>query len=176
MSLQPENHLAESRQILQPTHVAITNARLDHTEAWRNRREIASVLALERHTGSQFIFRKCRFRRRSPKRRIGRAKLFSCPSGQGVRFYGAPGRGPNLQKTSIWSVRSPEHDIDDGTIQRGLGANTHDIGRLGIWQTGIESRTVFFVTLLPPTTLNPPLRSCPSTGAKVPGNLEVWEF
>lgn len=46
MSIQPENHAVESRMMLRPHIVVITNIRLDHTDAMGNTRdEIAAVLA-----------------------------------------------------------------------------------------------------------------------------------
>lgn len=48
MSLHPENHRVEARSILKPQVVAVTNLRVDHTEAHgRTREEVASVLALD---------------------------------------------------------------------------------------------------------------------------------
>ena len=47
MSISPENHHVESRQILQPQILVITNARPDHTHAMgRSAERVASVLAL----------------------------------------------------------------------------------------------------------------------------------
>jgi len=47
MSIHPENHFIESRKILKPGIVVITNVRLDHTDAMgENKDDIAAVLAL----------------------------------------------------------------------------------------------------------------------------------
>ncbi|HYK90189.1 MAG TPA: poly-gamma-glutamate synthase PgsB [Acidobacteriota bacterium] len=48
MSIHPENHYIEAQRILKPNIVAVTNVRLDHTEAMGDREEdIASVLSLD---------------------------------------------------------------------------------------------------------------------------------
>ncbi len=48
MSIRPENHFAESRQMLKPDIVVITNVRRDHTEIMgETEEEIASVLSLD---------------------------------------------------------------------------------------------------------------------------------
>jgi poly-gamma-glutamate synthase PgsB/CapB len=176
MSLQPENHLAESRQILQPTHVAITNARLDHTEVMGETvEEIASVLALDVTRGSAVYIPQMSLPAPIAEAAHRRgAKLFPVPAGQGVRFYGAPGQGSEFtENIDLVCAIALSMNIDDGTIQRGLEQTRHDIGRLGIWQTGIESRTVFFVNAFAANDPESTFAVLSKVRAQVPGNLEV---
>ncbi len=147
MSIHPENHLAESWQILQPTIVAITNVRLDHTEAMGNTvEEIASVLSLD-ITPESAIFvpeRSCLAPFATAAESCA-GSLHRIPPAEGSRFYGIQGQAMFPENIDLVCAIARHMNLDDDTIRRGLSKVRYDVGHLGIWQAEISGRTLYFV-------------------------------
>jgi poly-gamma-glutamate synthase PgsB/CapB len=176
MSLQPENHFSESRQILQPTLVAITNARLDHTETMgATVEEIASVLALDITPGSSVFIPGMSLLAPITEAANSRgAGLFPIPAGEGARFYGVPGQGLEFpENIDLVCAIARSMDINDETIQRGLEQTRHDIGRLGVWQVGMGTRAVYFVNAFAANDPESTFGVLAKVRERVPGNLEA---
>jgi gamma-polyglutamate synthase len=145
MSIHPENHGVETRKILQPTIVAVTNARLDHTETMgATVEQIASVLALDIVPESKVFIPEHSLLEpfvESAKRRS--ASIFPVASGVGTRFYWHTAEFP--ENVDLVCAIARHMNVDDETLERGLRKTRHDVGQLGIWRAEAGGRTLYFV-------------------------------
>ena len=139
MSIHPENHLIEARQLLKPDLVLVTNFRVDHTAAVGETREaVASALALDVPRGARAFVpqSECLPEFRSAVEERG-GEVIEVPKGTrsaqldddsgaaAVRF------GENLDL--VWAA-AQALDIDDRTIREGVRRSRGDIGSLRIWR------------------------------------------
>jgi len=147
MSIHRENHRVESRGLIRPHVVAITNARVDHCDAMgRSEDEVASVLAESIVPASQVFV----------------------PVGElrGAFEIGVRQRGASLHVVEEGTHEQPEAaavhfsrdldlvvgicrhlGVDPATVARGLARATLDVGRLRVWRYPREppARAVFVV-------------------------------
>jgi len=139
MSIHPENHLVETRQLLKPDLVLATNFRVDHTAALGETREaVAAVLGLDIPQGTRAFVpqHECLpVFRAAVQARVG--ELIEVPPGTA---------GPLLDGGSTSEVcRFTENldlvcaaarslGIDDRTIRAGIQRTRPDIGTLAIWR------------------------------------------
>jgi poly-gamma-glutamate synthase PgsB/CapB len=138
MSIHPENHRVETHQILRAHVTAITNARLDHTEAMgASREEVASVLGSDIAPLSTVFV----------PEQSACAPLVSAAAGSGSLLVKVS-RGtsasviqaaPDLAKSEfpenldlVCSV-ARHLKIDPGTVLNGILKARHDIGKLRVW-------------------------------------------
>jgi hypothetical protein len=147
MSIHAENHLVESRRILVPHVVLVTNFRVDHTEAAGDTPEdVAALLALDVPEGAAVLL----------------PEVEALPSFQAAVEGVAPGRPGDLERTRVVEVTSGTAaplfsepadrldafdenldlvvaatrflGLDDATIRRGVERARHDVGALRIWK------------------------------------------
>ena len=139
MSIRPENHRVETRQLLKPDLVLTTNFRVDHTSAMGDTREaVASVLALDVPPGARAFVpqQEClpEFREVVEE---GGGELVDVPTGIASPLLGddtdsKPGRfGENLD---LVYAAARSLDIDDATIVEGVRRTRRDVGALRIWR------------------------------------------
>ncbi len=152
MSLQPENHIVESRQIIQPHVVVITNIRRDHTEAMgKTREEIAAVFCLD-VTEKATVFVPERDCLPSICARVESAggTLHKVPEGFSHRLqHLAPeaARREFADNLDLAYAVSEYLGIAESTICDGVMKSAQDIGKLRIWKyrSDDSSRACFVV-------------------------------
>jgi gamma-polyglutamate synthase len=130
MSIHPENHRVESRQLLQPHVVLVTNFRVDHTAALGvTRSSVAEVLALDVPPGSQVLVPaaecEAEFRRRVA---AAGASLLEVPARSG-----APG-GVLSSNEDLVCAAARWLGVGDAAIRRGIEGARYDSGALRIWR------------------------------------------
>jgi len=133
MSVHPENHLAESRRILKPHLVLVTNFRVDHLEAHGSTKEaVAGVMALDVPPGARVLVPEGEWEEVFSElvRKQG-GTLTMVPTGEQVRWEGGHGWGPNLDL-----VRAAARllDVEEGAIEKGIRGVRQDLGALGCWR------------------------------------------
>jgi len=182
MSIHRENHIVESRGLIRPHIVAVTNARVDHCDAMgHSEDEVASVLA------ESFV----------PTSRV------FVPVGELRAAFetGARQRGASLHLVEEGAHEQPDAavvhfsrdldlvvgicrhlGVDSETVARGLARATLDVGRLRLWRYPREApaNAVFVVNGFaandPRSTreaLDKALALLPSTRGKVAGLLSL---
>ncbi len=140
MSIHPENHRIEAQRILRPHLIAVTNVRLDHTEAMGDtKEEIASVLSLDvAPRASVFVPEgapHCAFE--DAAARAGGA-VVKVPLGiSSVICEDAPElRKKEFQENLDLAYSVASHlNIGRADIVRGILNARHDIGRLKVWRS-----------------------------------------
>lgn len=144
MSVHPENHPVEARQLLKPALVLATNFRVDHIAALGETREaVATALALDVPAGSRVFV----------------------PQGECLPAFRAAvreGGGELVEVTSgtesppVWRFAANRDlvyavarslGIEDHTIRQGVDRARGDIGALGVWryQTADTDATCYLV-------------------------------
>lgn len=138
MSIRPENHYVESRLLLRPNMVVITNVRRDHTEIMGETEDkVASVLSLDICPGSA-VFLPAREERalfRAEARRC-RAALVAVPPGLSAPHLTDAAAADGLEfNDNLDLVRAVAGrlGIAPGIVTQGIRKAQHDIGRLNIW-------------------------------------------
>jgi poly-gamma-glutamate synthase PgsB/CapB len=137
MSIRPENHFVESRLLLQPDLIAITNVRRDHTEIMGETEEqIASVLALD------ICPRSTVFLPAAEDRVSFRAEVQRC--GAELASVAAGFSTPLLQEKADELEFSDNLDLVCTVANRlglaqqdlveGIRKARHDIGRMNMWR------------------------------------------
>lgn len=150
MSVHPENHLVESRKILKPDTVLLTNVRRDHTEAMGETVEDAArVLALDLVPGAKvFLPGECQ---NLVQQVLG--------SSSGVRFLtSSVGESRSLSLKSrrrthevlsanydLVTTAAREMGIADEVIARGIDQAVQDIGEFKIWKYKVDGKEIFAV-------------------------------
>ncbi len=139
MSIHPENHRVEAQRILMPNLVAVTNVRLDHTEAMgRSADEIASVLSLAVPPNSCVFLPE-----QIPQTPFAQAaehsgcRLARIPAGSAAPILE---RAPHLadkefpENLDLVYAVARHLNIDDTTILNGILKSQFDIGKLKVWR------------------------------------------
>jgi gamma-polyglutamate synthase len=138
MSIRPENHFVESRLLLRPNLVAITNVRRDHTELMgETETKIASVLALDICSRSTVFL---------PEREDGisfraeaercRAELIRVPAGSSAPFLQVAAGTNALEfpdNLDLACAVAVHLGIRREKILEGIRKVQHDIGKLKVW-------------------------------------------
>lgn len=145
MSIHPENHFAESQQILKPHIVVMTNVRLDHTDAMGNSLEqIASVFSQDvPEKAIVFI----------PENENFAIFSSTVERKSGQLFRVAPEMSHRLKAYNFSSIKNEfgENidlayavakylDIDDRVIANGIEKASHDMGHFKIWKFSVENK------------------------------------
>ncbi len=139
MSIHPENHRVEAQRILMPNLVAVTNVRLDHTDAMgQSEEEIASVLSLDVPPNS-WVF----LSEHAPQPPFAQVaghsgcRLARIPGGNAAPILA---RAPHLTQREfpenldlVYAV-ARHLNIDDTTILNGILKSQFDIGKLRVWR------------------------------------------
>ena len=139
MSIHPENHVVESRRLLKPDLVLVTNFRVDHTAALGATREaVASVLALDVPPGARVLVSRseCLPTFRTSVEDEG-GELIEVPAGKSSTLRGGDPTaatyrfGENLDL--VWAA-AQALGIDDRSIHAGIDRSRGDIGSLRVWR------------------------------------------
>jgi len=139
MSIHPENHLVETRRLLKPDMVLVTNFRVDHTAALGATREaVASVLALDVPPGARVLVPRseCLPTFRTSVEDEG-GELIEVSAGTGA----TPRDGDPVTATYrfgenldlVWAA-AQALGIDDRSIRAGIDRSRGDIGSLRVWR------------------------------------------
>lgn len=131
MSIHPENHVVEARQLLKADLVLATNFRVDHSAALGETREaVAAALALDVPPGARAFVpqRECLRAFRAAVRDSG-GQLVEVPPAAASPAVGGFGENQDLVYAAARSL-----GIDDQAIQEGIDRARSDIGALGIWR------------------------------------------
>jgi poly-gamma-glutamate synthase PgsB/CapB len=152
MSIHPENHFVESRHILKPNLVAITNVRRDHTETMgETEDEIASVLSLD------ICAQSTAFVPEREDRESFRAEALRCNAALTRIASGASAwlrlDAPDLDRLEFTDTLDlvcavANHlGISREKIIAGIRNAHHDIGRLRVWRyhPGSSTQTCYLV-------------------------------
>jgi poly-gamma-glutamate synthase PgsB/CapB len=152
MSIRPESHYIESRHILKPNVVAITNVRRDHTEIMGETEDaIASVLSLDiSPLSTVFLPEKINHASFRAEAERCHANLIPVKAGSSSPLLrSAPDLGQiefpdNLDL--VYAV-SAYFGINEQKIIEGVRKAQHDVGRLGVWlyRPGDRQRTCYLV-------------------------------
>jgi poly-gamma-glutamate synthase PgsB/CapB len=148
MSIRPENHYVESRHLLRPNIVAITNVRRDHTDLMGETEDtIASVLALDIVSRSEVFVPENGvseiFRREA--RRCG-ASLIPVPRDSSLPWLeSAPGmhKLEFMENLDLVCAIAAHLGVSRTNIVEGIRKARFDIGGLAIWHN--PDRQCYFV-------------------------------
>ncbi len=139
MSIHPENHNAETRELLKPDLVLVTNFRVDHTAAMGDTREaVASVLALDVPPGARAFVpqQECLPEFRLAVEEEG-GRLVEVPAGLAssvIREDSVSGPIRFAEDLDLVYAAARSLEIDDATIVEGVRQAGSDIGALGVWR------------------------------------------
>jgi poly-gamma-glutamate synthase PgsB/CapB len=131
MSIHAENHLVETRHLLAPHVVLLTNLRADHTGAMgETPEEVAAVLALDVPPGARVFVpqQACLPQLRGIVRESG-GELIEVPAGTTALPFDMFGENHDL----VWAA-ARSLGIDDRHIEAGMRRSQGDIGALRIWR------------------------------------------
>ncbi len=139
MSIHPENHWVEARQLLQPQMVVITNVRPDHLEAMgETKAEIAAVLSLAIPTHSRvFVPEKENYAPFAAAVKQSGGELITVPPGLAARLLPP---APELQKTefadnlALAAAVASHLGITAEIILQGMRQAQYDLGKFGVWR------------------------------------------
>ena len=139
MSIHAENHRVETRKILKPDLVVVTNFRVDHTSAMGDTREaVASVLALDIPPGAAaFVLQQECLPEFRAAVKEGGGELVEVPTGAGSHLYGetidsnASAFGENLD---LVGAVARSLGIDDATMAEGVRRTRSEAGALSVWR------------------------------------------
>ncbi|UCC49852.1 MAG: poly-gamma-glutamate synthase PgsB [Gemmatimonadota bacterium] len=139
MSIHPENHLVETRHLLKPDIVLVTNLRVDHTAAMGETREaVASVLGLDIPQGARAFVpqQECLPTFRATLEERG-GELTEVPPATASPLLGS-NSGPRVWKfgenLDLVCAAARSLGIADRTIREGIQRTRGDLGALGIWR------------------------------------------
>jgi len=139
MSIHAENHWVETRRLLKPDLVLVTNFRVDHTAAMGETREaIATLLALDVPPGTRAFVPQLE----SPPEfcdavEKGGGEVVEVPHGVGSLQLGDDSGskiGQFGENLDLVYAAARSLDIDDATIREGVRRTRSDAGALGIWR------------------------------------------
>jgi poly-gamma-glutamate synthase PgsB/CapB len=138
MSIHPENHYFEAHRILKPHIVALTNVRLDHTEAMGDSEEdVALVLSLDITPRAKvFVPEQAPRLPFEDAARRSRSTLFRVTRGVAAPVCEmAPGlaKGEFIDNLDLAYSVARHLNIDHRTILNGILRAQHDIGKLKVW-------------------------------------------
>jgi gamma-polyglutamate synthase len=176
MSLQPETHFFESQRILQPGMVALTNARLDHTELMGGTvDEIAAVLALDVSRESIVFIPENSFHPAFAEAvEQQKGSLIRVQAGEGRDYYDLQGSTPLFpENVDLVCSIARRLQVDEKCIARGIAKTRHDIGGLGIWQSAIDGRTWYLVNAFAANDPESTLAVLAQVRKRIGGNCEV---
>lgn len=139
MSIHPENHLTEARQLLKPDLVLVTNFRVDHTAAVGETREaVALALALDVPPGTRAFVpqSECLPAFRAAVEDRG-GEVIQVPAGTATTLVGAGPDGltrPFGENLDLVCAAARALGIDDRAVQKGIRRSRGDVGSLRVWR------------------------------------------
>jgi poly-gamma-glutamate synthase PgsB/CapB len=149
MSIHPDNHRVETRQLIRPSLTILSNFRADHTDvAGGSLPEIAELFRNDIHPGSTVVI---------PEKEINEfivngirkngARLVTAPAGSSRELHlddriSSVQFGANLEAVI---AASRLQGIPDATIRQGICDTRLDIGQLGIFRKHLDGRKIWFV-------------------------------
>jgi poly-gamma-glutamate synthase PgsB/CapB len=151
MSLHPENHTVESKELIKPHVVVVTNVRVDHVDAMGSSEDqVASIYGLDIPDGAKVMIPETEMR--EPFERAAyraSADLMVIPDGSAFEKRRGNGgmEGLNFVE-NLDLVRSVAGvlAVDDKVIERGLKSSKGDVGAMKIWKyTGDGGKECFLV-------------------------------
>ncbi|MBN2415063.1 poly-gamma-glutamate synthase PgsB [bacterium] len=147
MSIHPENHAVESRLILRPHIVVITNIRLDHTDAMGTTRDdIAAVLAETIPAKAAVFIPECEVCDpivRAVKQRD--CRLVAVPSGHGDMDAGKGTDGRYGANSDLVLAVARHLGIDENRIAEGIAAMIPDAGGEEIRVVTGRGKTLYLI-------------------------------
>lgn len=138
MAVRPENLAVESRRILSPQVLVVTNVRLDHLEdQGRTRDEIARSLAASFGAGMTVLIPEDEIRPAFREAALASgATLIPVPrAAEGLGPAGTPGALEFEANTSLAAAAAARLGIEAGVAARGMAGARPDFGSLMIWRT-----------------------------------------
>lgn len=150
MSVQPENHLVESRKILRPDIVLLTNVRKDHTEAMgETESEIARVLGLGFVRGSK-VFLPEESRSLLESHHLESFTVRAVPAHSAIAEIGSitlntPGKQAMASNYDLVRAAAGEMGLSEDVIRRGMQRVVQDIGEFKVWTYRIGEKRIFVV-------------------------------
>jgi poly-gamma-glutamate synthase PgsB/CapB len=152
MSIRPENHYIESRHILKPNIVVITNVRRDHTDIMGETEDaIASVLSLDICPDSTvFLPEANKYASFRAEAERCNANLIPVKAGSSSPLLSsAPdlGRIEFSENLDLIYAVSAHFGIGEQQIIEGVRKAQRDVGRLGVWvyHPGDQKQTCYLV-------------------------------
>ncbi len=139
MSIHPENHWVESRQILKPHVVVITNVRPDHLEAMgESKEEIATVFSLDIPAQAcVFVPEKENYAPFTAAVKRAGGELIVVPAGLAARLLPAAAKQQSAEFSDNLdlAVAVAQHlGIAESIIWQGIAQARYDLGKFGIWR------------------------------------------
>jgi len=132
MSIHPDNHYVESRQILRPHIVVITNARPDHIDAMgATDDDVASVLSLDIPPHAT-VFVPAGEQRAAFRSAVDRARGTMIEVSGGAAS--SVSRREFAENVDLAYAVARHLGIETDVIERGIAAATRDVGALDIWE------------------------------------------
>ncbi len=143
MSLRAENHYIESRHILKPNIVVITNVRRDHTDIMGDTEEkIASVLSLAICPGATVLSpaQEVRPSFRAEAERCG-ARLIPVQPGASAKlleYVPDPSAVMFSENLDLVCALADHLGVSRSNVAAGIGKARHDVGKLGVWRYRVD--------------------------------------
>jgi poly-gamma-glutamate synthase PgsB/CapB len=185
MSIHPENHLVESRHILKPNIVLLTNIRRDHIEAMgESEQDIARVLCLDvPPTATVYVPEGCRQYVESSIMNLQPSGMRTVQPGSFDSLMGytlLQAKGEFAENLDLVAAVAKDLGIEPLTVARGIQNTLHDVGRLKVWSYRVGGKRVFLVNAFaandPDSTikvLDKVRESLPGTGPPITGLLNL---
>ncbi len=150
MSIHPENHIVESRHILKPNIVLLTNIRRDHIEAMgESEEDSARVLCLDvPPTAMVYVPEGCRQYVESFIVNLQTSGMKTVQPGSFDSLMGCTmqqAKGEFAENLDLVAAVAKDLGIAPLTVVRGIQKTLHDIGRLKVWSCRVGGKRVFLV-------------------------------
>jgi poly-gamma-glutamate synthase PgsB/CapB len=147
MSVHPENHGVESRMILKPQIVVLTNVRRDHTAAMgETEREIANVLSLDLVPGcTVYLPDECLHLMRSESQSSEKIRYRVPTPDASSALVADRSATSTVLSANLDLVITAARDlgIADPVIAQGIRKTVHDVGEFRIWKFKINGKQLF---------------------------------
>jgi len=144
MSIEPANHVVESRAILRPSIVVITNIRKDHTESMgETLTDIAETIMLDVVGGAQVFVPQAQVHLFPKATGAGWNVVAAAGTGDSDRLPPSPERFPDNERLVAAVARSLGVSAD--AIRRGCERVRTDRGGFTMWRRTYRMSTVYLV-------------------------------
>jgi poly-gamma-glutamate synthase PgsB/CapB len=175
MSIRPESHYVESRHLLQPTVVAVTNVRRDHMEAMgRTEERIASVFSLAIPPASTVFVPQEDAHYFSGQRLV--QMVADDASAPALALHPGLREREFIGDLNLVYSMAKHLGVPDATILAGILKTGHDIGRLRTWVWRSETRMYYLVNAFAANDPDSTLRALAKTRERLPDVSGVAGF